>query len=43
MTENRCGQGRGWDCGNFRVNLRGQEFLARDVFVSDEGFGRWVL
>ena len=43
MAKDRSGRGWGWDCGNFRVNLRGWEFLARDIFVCDEVFERWVL
>ena len=43
MTEDRSKWGRGWDCGNFCVNLRGWEFLARDIFVCDEVFEWWVL
>ena len=42
MAEDGSGRGGGWDCGNFRVNLRGREFLARDVFVSDKVFEWWV-
>ena len=42
MMEDRSGWGRGRDCGNFRVNLRGREFLARDVFVNDEVLEWWV-
>jgi len=43
VAEDGSGRGGGWDCGNFRVNLRGQEFLAWDVFVSNEVFEWWVL
>jgi len=43
VTEDGSRRGGGWDCGDFRVNLRGREFLARDVFVCDEVFEWWVL
>jgi len=36
-------RGRGWDCGNFHVNLRGREFLARNVFICNKVFEWWVL
>ena len=43
MTEDGSGWGRGWDCGNFCVYLRGWEFLARDIFICDEVFKERVL